>query len=67
VTFSNRERRVQPGRLMLTFLLPLFVMTIWHIKYYEVISALMNQNYFLNFVSYSYDSGRQARARWARF
>ncbi len=55
VTFSNRERRVKPGRLILTFLIPLFVMTIWHIRYYEVISALMNQNFFLNFLSYSYN------------
>ena len=55
VTFTNRERKVRPGRLILTFLLPLFVMTIWHIRYYEVISALMNQNYFLNFLSYSYN------------
>lgn len=54
VTFAGKERRVRPGRVLLTLTLPLIVAAGWHAFYYEVITAQMRQYSFLNFVNYSY-------------
>ena len=55
VTFTNKERKVRPGRVVLTLFLVLIVAAIWHVFYYDDISMLMSQNYFLNFLNYSYN------------
>jgi DNA segregation ATPase FtsK/SpoIIIE-like protein len=55
ITFASKEHPVHPGRVFLTALLPLFFAAIWHVFYYDRISALMNQNYFMNFVTFSYN------------
>ena len=54
VTFTNKERKVRPGRVLLTFLLPLIFAAGWHVFFYEGITVQMRQYSFLNFVNYSY-------------
>lgn len=55
ITFASKEHPVHPGRVLLTALLPLIFAAIWHVFYYDKILALMNQNYFMNFVIFSYN------------
>ncbi len=54
VTFSNRERRVKPGRLMLMLLLVLIVSAVWHVFSYDEIRTMMTFSSFANFLHYSF-------------
>ncbi len=58
-TFSNRERRVRPGRLALTFLLPLFICAVWHLHAFDSVHPPASIDSFSNFVfeSYRYRQG----------
>ncbi len=54
VTFAGKERRVRPGRVLLTLMLPLIFAAGWHVFYYEDITKQMTPYSFLNFVNHSY-------------
>jgi DNA segregation ATPase FtsK/SpoIIIE-like protein len=54
ITFAGKERKVRPGRLALSLLLPLIFAAIWHVFYADGILATMRLYNFGNFLSRSY-------------
>ncbi len=54
VTFATKARRVKPGRVFLTMLLPLLFAAVWHVFYYDAIRLTFNLQSYANFLSASY-------------
>jgi hypothetical protein len=59
--FSNRERRVRPGRLALSFLLPLLVCAVWHLNAFDSVHPSTSIDSFSNFIAESYRYSGAAR------
>jgi len=54
VTFATKSRRVKPGRVFLTMLLPLLFAAVWHVFYYDEIRQTFNLQSYANFLFASY-------------